>query len=69
LIELQTRDASAVGKNRGLGELAKFLAVHKGFQDILLHVQIVVDDATSSPLDLLPRPVSMEVKPASPHSL
>ena len=25
--------------------------------------------STSSPLDLLPRPVSMEVKPASPHSL
>ena len=45
MLELQTRDASAVGKNRGLGELAKFLAVHKGFQDILLHVQIAVDDA------------------------
>src|SRR2546429_6458423 len=38
-------NASAVGKQRGLGELTKFLAVHKGFQDILLHFQIAVDDA------------------------
>src|SRR5947208_15710701 len=45
LVELQTRNASAVGKQRGLGELTKFLAVHKGFQDILLHFQIAVDDA------------------------
>ncbi len=45
LIELQTRNAPAVGEQRGLGELAKFLAVHKSFQDILLHVQIAVDDA------------------------
>src|SRR5207249_9830254 len=28
-------NASAVGKQRGLGESTKFLAVHKGFQDIL----------------------------------
>src|SRR5438876_9884383 len=45
LVELQTRNASAVGKQRGLGESTKFLAVHKGFQDILLHFQIAVDDA------------------------
>src|SRR2546429_2580383 len=38
-------NASAVGKQRGLGESTKFLAVHKGFQDILLHFQIAVDDA------------------------
>src|SRR5204863_254096 len=45
LIQLQTRDAPAVGKKCRLGELAKFLAVHKGFQNILLHLQIAVDDA------------------------
>lgn len=45
LIELQTRDASAVGKERGLGKFAELLSVHKGFQNILLHIQIAVEDA------------------------
>jgi len=34
-----------------------------------LHMATSKVCSTSSPLDLLPRPVSMEVKPASPHSL
>ena len=38
----------AVEKNRRLGELAKLLSVHKGFQNILLHVQIAIDDAVQS---------------------
>ena len=46
LVQLQARDASAVGEKRGLGELVKFLAIHKGFQDILLHIQIAIDDAS-----------------------
>src|SRR5215469_9903665 len=48
LVQLQTRDASAVRKQRGLGELTKLLAVHKGFQNILLYLQIAVDDVPES---------------------
>src|SRR5437016_3211341 len=34
-----------LGSSVGWVSLTKFLAVHKGFQDILLHFQIAVDDA------------------------
>ena len=34
-----------LGSSGGLGEFAKLPSVHKGFQNILLHLQIAVDDA------------------------
>jgi hypothetical protein len=44
MIQLKARDTFAVGQDRGLGELAKLAAVHEGFQDILLDIEVAVDD-------------------------
>lgn len=44
MIEFQTRDAPAVGQNGGLSELAELATIQKGFQDILLNIEVTVVD-------------------------
>jgi hypothetical protein len=44
MIELQTRDAFAVGQDGGLAEVPQLAAIEGGFQDVLLNIQIVVDN-------------------------
>jgi hypothetical protein len=56
LIQASRQGCVCHGKNRGLGELAKLFAVYKGFQNILLDVQIPIDDAVQ-PLSQLGKTV------------
>ena len=44
MIELQAGNPFAVGEDRGLAELAKLAAIDEGFENVLLHVEVVVDD-------------------------
>jgi hypothetical protein len=44
MIELESRDAFAVGQNCGLSQLSQLPAIDEGLQDVLLHVVITVDD-------------------------
>ncbi len=47
MIELQTGNPFAVGEDRGLAELAELAAIDKGFENVLLNVEVVVDDEES----------------------
>src|SRR5215471_14323213 len=44
VIELESRNALAIGQNGGLSELQQLPAIDKGFQDVLLDVVIPIDD-------------------------
>jgi len=44
MIEPQTRNPFAVGEDRGLAELAELAAIDKGFENVLLNVEVVVYD-------------------------
>ncbi len=44
MIELQARNAFAVGEESGLAELAELAAIDEGLQHVLLNVEVVVGD-------------------------
>ena len=44
VIELEAGDPLSAGKDSGLGQFPQLAAVHKGLQDVLLDVVVVVDD-------------------------
>lgn len=44
MIQLQPRNALAVGEKRRLRQLPKLAAIDKSFQDVLLDVVVIVDN-------------------------
>ena len=44
MIQLQTRNAFAVGQEGGLAEFPQLAAIDEGFQNVLLNLQVVVGD-------------------------
>jgi len=44
VIQFQSRDTSAIGQDRGFGQLPELTAIDEGLQDVLLRVVIVVDN-------------------------
>lgn len=44
MVEFEARDPFAVGEEGGLAEPAQLAAVDKGFQDVLLDVEIIIHD-------------------------
>jgi hypothetical protein len=44
VVQLQTGDAFTSRQDRGVAECPQLSAVDKGFQDVLLDIQVVVDN-------------------------
>jgi hypothetical protein len=44
MIPLQARDTLALGQPGGLSELAQRSTIEEGFQDVLLHLLVLIQD-------------------------
>ena len=44
MIQLQARNTLAIGQQGGLSELAQLSTIHEGFQDVLLHLLVLIHD-------------------------
>ena len=44
MIQLQARNTLAIGQQGGLSELAQLSTIHEGFQDVLLHLLLLIHD-------------------------